>query len=95
MGALLGTAPDPEVAEVLGLSRPRVAYQRKVRGIRPFRKRNPEPSGHRWTPREIAILGTMSDRSVGRIVGLSAAQITLRRKNLVIAPFRKKPLEVN
>ena len=102
--ALLGTAPDPEIARALGLAVDSVRVARTRRGIpayrRPARSKR-KASGRstrrkrprRWTKKEIALLGTLTDVAVARKLGISSQLIYTKRRELGIpARPRKSPV---
>src|SRR5687767_11381059 len=69
---LLGTAPDREVARLLGRTRVAVSYRRCVLGIAPAEKRP-------WTGQEERLLGTKPDKEVARLLGRSIKSVRSRR----------------
>jgi hypothetical protein len=76
--ALLGTAPDKEVARRTGRTAAAVRRKRWALAI-------PNPAGDRWTAEGIALLGTLPDREVARMLGRSLQSVTLKRIKLGIA----------
>jgi hypothetical protein len=92
MIAQLGTDSDGNVARMLGLPRACVKRQRKLRRIPPYL---PPPhdcvNAYPWTPEEIARLGNSPDKKVALQLGISAAQVSLKRRALGIRPFGRTP----
>jgi hypothetical protein len=76
--ALLGTAPDEEVARRTGRTVGAVRQKREELGV-------PNPAGNRWTAAGIASLGTLPDREVARRLGRPLHSITQKRVKLGIA----------
>lgn len=70
---LFGTAPDREIAKVLGRKTMTVAGARASRSIPAYR------SQKRWTDGEIAMLGTMSDQALAAKFGRSRKSVALAR----------------
>jgi hypothetical protein len=82
--ALLGKAPDGEVARQLGVTAGMVGYRRHLLGIPAF------PAARQssfWTPGRVALLGTATDREVARRLGVTAATVCNRRHALEIRAF--------
>jgi hypothetical protein len=75
--ALLGTAPDEEVAERIGRTKDAVRQKREE-------VRVPNPSGHGWTEEELALLGTAPDHEVARRIGRTPIAVTCKRSALGI-----------
>jgi hypothetical protein len=75
--ALLGTAPDAEVARRIGLTANAVRVMRDRLGI-------PRPAGGRWRDGDLALLGTLPDREVARQIGRSLSSVTQKRCKLGI-----------
>jgi hypothetical protein len=88
--ALLGTMPDGEVALKIGQKKASVAWKRCKLGIPPYgafaRKRPPKPLDS-WTPREIAVLGTMTDAAAARKLNLAHSTVQKKRVSLGIPAF--------
>lgn len=80
--ALLGKAPDGELAAMARVPREHIAYQRRKRGIKaPKRARA-------WlTPRIRAMLGTVADREVASKARVSVGTVARTRRSLGIAGF--------
>ena len=95
-GELLGTAPDPAVAEQLGVSPSRVAQLRKEKGIDPVVMHNSHP-GERRTEEAMDEMreavkklgGTMTDVALGEQLGVSGSRIAQYRKELGIPSTRR------
>jgi hypothetical protein len=75
--ALLGKAPDEEVARRIGRTAEAVRQRRELLGI-------PNPAGNRWRAEDIAQLGTMPDREVAHQLGRSLQSVTQKRIKLRI-----------
>ena len=84
---LLGSAPDAEVARLLGRTERGVQLRRQMLGVQlPAARR-----GH-WKPEEDALLGRKPDREVARLLGRPLASVQIRRHLKGIrnpAPLRK------
>ena len=76
MDAMLGTAPDPEVAAILGLARRQVYRRRRRLGISAHGKRCKliEHPGAR------GLLGKIPDREIAQMLGVSREAIIYYRK---------------
>ncbi|MGK7025826.1 hypothetical protein N1Z36_00007530 [Pseudomonas aeruginosa] len=73
--SLLGTMPDPELADRLGISRFPVKQKRQELGIAPYRKEYPEISA------EIAAeFGVVSDGIIAKRLGVSTSFVQRARK---------------
>lgn len=83
--ALLGTAPDKEVAGRLGISRARVAGERRKRGIAPFKARAAKVV---WTPAMVRQLGKVSDRRVAEELGIGEGTVRRERNRRGIPPLK-------
>jgi hypothetical protein len=88
--ALLGTDTDGKVAARLGLSTMAVQRRRFSLGIPPYAGSPFLPPGHEWTRREIRLLGTLPDRKVAKILGLSDSTVMYKRQALRIPPYRRR-----
>ena len=95
--ALLGTAPDPEIAETLGISVLAVRSARNTRGIAAFRRptcskrKGSRPRGRgsgarSWTEKDFALLGKLADRTIAERLGITAPAVGRKRKELGIPP---------
>lgn len=93
--ALLGTDSDASVAAILGVSVGSVRTKRWHLGIPSY---YPPPhsglQGHRWTPAEVGLLGKLSDREVGEIVGLGTSAVARKRHQLGIPPCYPPPPKI-
>jgi hypothetical protein len=79
--ALLGTAPDEEVARRIGRTANAVRVMRDRLGI-------PRPAGGRWRDGDMALLGTLPDREAARRLGRPLKSVTQKRCQLGIPnPF--------
>ena len=76
--ALLGTAPDEEVARRVGRTLNAVRFMRDRLGIS-------RPAGGRWRGEELVLLGTLPDREVARKLGRSLQSVAQKRTKLGIA----------
>ena len=83
--ALLGTAPDEEVAEAVGTSAHMVWIERKRRGIAAFVEKAPAV---KWTEEMVKMLGKVPDRVVAEKYGISTSTVHTAREDLGIPPFR-------
>src|ERR1039458_2092128 len=83
--ALLGAAPDAEVARQLGRTEMAITVRRRKLGIakRDIRVR-------RYTRQDDRLLGTMSDEKLARQLGRTPAAIQVRRAARGIISFRRK-----
>lgn len=92
--AMLGKSIDAEVAETLGISLGSVAIARRKFGIAAFKPRKahnrPRRSLSDWSEKEIALLGTLTDKQVANILGLGDATVRIKRISLGIPPYRKQ-----
>jgi DNA-binding CsgD family transcriptional regulator len=78
--ALLGKRADREMAQRLHISKYHVAKKRRELGIVSLS----ESRVHRWTRKEIALLGTLPDTRLATQLGISAIQVrTMRLKQKV------------
>lgn len=83
--ALVGTAPDSEVAKKLGVSRMMVGRKRNELNIPPYPKK---ACGHgrelpfEWTEEALALLGTEPDMDVAMKLGISRQAVFRKRKLL-------------
>lgn len=73
--SLLGTMPDPELADRLGISRFPVKQKRKELGIAPYRKDYPE-----ITAEVAAEFGVVSDGIIAKRLGVSTSFVQRARK---------------
>jgi len=73
--SLLGTMPDPELADRLGISRFPVKQKRQELGIAPYRKEYPE-----ITAEIAAEFGVVSDGIIARRLGVSTSFVQRARK---------------
>jgi len=80
--ALLGTAPDQEIARRLGISTGTVSKRRAALGI-PKWDQKLKP----WKPVEDALLGKMPDTEVSKRTGRSFQAVGSRRRDLKIPKF--------
>ncbi|MVN88309.1 hypothetical protein GO986_16305 [Deinococcus sp. HMF7620] len=85
MDALLGTLPDEQAAQALGVSKTKVAQRRRLLGKPAWRE------GHTvtWTPEMETRLGTAFDGVLATEWGISRSAVTLRRQALGIAPLSR------
>jgi len=73
--SLLGTMPDPELADRLGISRFPVKQKRQELGIAPYRKEYPE-----ITAEIAAEFGVVSDGIIAKRLGVSTSFVQRARK---------------
>lgn len=82
--ARLGTAPDTEIAEQLGLTPSTVTRQRHRRGIEPFRTK--QSGRYLWdSPENVAMLGSFTDKEIARKLGVRVASVQAARARRGIA----------
>ena len=79
--ALIGTAPDAEIALRLGVSKAMVCFRRLALGQAINRPRVA------WTEESVALLGSASDVALAERLGISVAQIKYKRAKLDIPAF--------
>lgn len=85
MDAVLGTMPDEQAAQALGVSKTLVAVRRRHLGKPSYKdKRNIE-----WTPKMDERLGTAFDGDLAREWGISRSAVTLRRMTLGVPAHGK------
>jgi DNA-binding CsgD family transcriptional regulator len=85
--ARLGKVPDGKIARLAGISKERVARERKRRGIEAFR---PPIEPVEWSQKMIRRLGTASDAAVARKLRLHSSSVRYKRQLLGIPPFNPK-----
>ena len=90
--SLLGTDIDRNIAQRIGAPTMTVTTKRRKLGIPSFLNRQstnrpPKPINS-WTAREVAILGTMTDREAAEKLNLGHATVRLKRISLHIPPCR-------
>jgi hypothetical protein len=78
--ALLGKAPDADVARVLRRSKSSVQGTRVRLKILAFGYTPPR----KWVRAEISLLGKMPDRDAAKLIGCSVSAATVKRKTLRI-----------
>ncbi|MGL6123728.1 MAG: hypothetical protein ACRC1W_12090, partial [Shewanella sp.] len=83
---LLGIKSDVELAIIFELSRWPIRVNRLFRGLAPA-PRLPRNNQIKWTPEQDAMLGTMSDRAIGNMMGVSSSSVKHRRETLHIKPY--------
>lgn len=83
--ALLGTATDKEVAARLGISRARVAGERRKRGVAPFK---PRAARVVWTPAMVRRLGKVADHRVAERFGIGEDTVRRERSRRGIPPLK-------
>lgn len=92
--AMLGKRIDADVAETLGISLGSVAITRRKLGIPAFKPRKapnrPRRSLSDWSEKEIALLGTLTDKQAAETIGLGHATVRIKRISLGIPPCRIK-----
>lgn len=75
--ALLGTAPDAEVARAIGRAKESVRMRRSTLGILPAGGSYPA-----WRPEELALVGTGSDAEIAARIGRSIRAVARKRRSL-------------
>lgn len=83
--ALLGTAPDGEIARRLGVSRPFVLYWRRKFLTPPFQ---PRPQVVSWTPEMLRWLGRVPDPEVAERFDIGLSAVVLERQRRGIEPWK-------
>lgn len=86
--AMLGTAPDAEVADAVGVNDSAIHSMRKRRGIPAFGQSR-EKLAHAWTRKQLSWLGKLPDSEIARRVGLNAATVSVKRRTMGIETQRK------
>jgi hypothetical protein len=81
--ALLGTMPDPEVAQALQRTALGVRKRRRLLGVPPFA----DPAMRPWPAEEEKLLGTMPDAQLAHRLGRSTTAVKQRRKKRGIPIF--------
>lgn len=86
----LGTASDREVAEELRIPRGCVRLKRTVLGIPPFfpTPAHVRPLTAKWTPKNLALLGKVTDKELARRMKVSYTTVNVKRRQLGIPPYR-------
>lgn len=84
-GHVLDSDTDTRIASAIDRSISAVGQRRRGLGI--ARSQLAALEGRHWTPKEDALLGTMSDREVGREIRVSKASVERRRVALGIDAF--------
>lgn len=88
--SLLGTDSDTNVGKKIGRSTTSVRTKRIGLKIPAYPSKTLNTTPRReWTRKEIAILGTASDRVIGEKIGRSPLSVTLKRLNLKINAYRR------
>jgi len=82
---LLGTMPDPQLAEKLGIKEHRIRQARNKLGIPAFYEEMYIYG--EWTPENLAKLGKMSDNALAKLMGISSSSVSKKRQSLEIAPL--------
>lgn len=91
--ALVGSAPDVEVARQLGVSRMMIGRKRKELGLPPYPVKacgHDRQTPFEWTEEALAILGTEPDMEVALKLGVSRQAVFRQRKRLGIDAPRSK-----
>ncbi len=79
LDALLGTMPDVELAEQLGVNR-HVVFKRRVKlGL---------PRYSVWTNTALSMLGTMTDKELAELLGVHETTVLYQRVQRGIGPYR-------
>lgn len=81
--ALLGTAPDAEIAVRLGVTKGLVVKGRELFGIEQF---DPEQF---WTAERRALLGTAPDREIAELLGTTILVVFLARLKFNVKPSKR------
>lgn len=89
MIAVLGTDADRAIAAALGVDHRSVFRKRRLLGIPPHvAPMQKEKPGFAWTPETLALLGTQSERQIAKRLGISAATVHNKRRDLGITSYR-------
>lgn len=75
--------PDTDLAEKLGRGSMGVFHKRSQMGVAKFEV-------GRWTPESLAMLGTMPDSEVAKIVGLQQPAVSRKRRNMGIGSYLQR-----
>lgn len=81
--ALVGSAPDVEVAKQLGVSRMMIGRKRKELGLPPFPVKacgHDRQTQFEWTEDNLALLGKVPDMDLALILGVSRRTVWHQRK---------------
>lgn len=81
--AILGTAPDAEVAAAVGVNDSAIHSMRKRRGVPAFGQSR-EKLAHSWTKKQLSWLGKLPDVEIARRVGLNTATVSVKRRGMGI-----------
>lgn len=84
----LGKVSDAAIARAKGVTVSAVAQQRRRYGIPAAQKQTP------WTAAHVALLGTDTDKEVGRMVGRNAMAVYIARRTRGIPAYGKSRLPV-
>lgn len=79
--SLLGTCPDRDVAQTLGISPQTVWMKRRELGIPPYGE---PPRTVLWTAEELALLGKVADKRIAEQKGVHAVTVAKKREELGI-----------
>lgn len=91
--ALVGTAPDIEVAKQLGVSRMMIGRKRKELGLPPYTLKACGHDGQtqfEWTEDNLALLGTVPDMDLALILGINRRSVWRQRKKRNIPVMRSE-----
>lgn len=87
---LLGIKSDVELAKTFDISRWPIRVNRLFRGLAAAPKL-PRENQIKWTPEQEAMLGTVSDREIAKMMAVSPMSVKYRREALHIKPYRILP----
>jgi hypothetical protein len=92
MLAELGTDSDANVGRALGLADYVVKRKRRMLGIAAYYPPpHPRLNAFPWTAEAVALLGKMTDHDAARALGVSAAWVNVKRRELGIPAFGGTP----
>ncbi len=91
---LLGTNTDAAVASELGIRKQDVFRKRRILGIPSYAVGTFRPPGFHWSERALALLGRDSDANVARRLRVSRSTVLLKRLELAIPSYGRRPAPV-
>ncbi len=88
---LLGTDTDVAVAAELGIRKQDVFRKRRILGIPSYAVGTFRPPGFHWSARALGLLGRDSDPNVARRLRVSRSTVALKRLELGIPSYGRRP----
>lgn len=82
-GLPIGKVPDATIAKMKGVSITSVALRRYREGIKALQKQE------KWTEEHVALLGTASDKEVGKMVGRKKMAVYTARRTRGIPAYQE------